>query len=51
MTADTMVLIKGVPGFREGPELLVDTHSTRETAVLLTHVPERDSQEAWLNRR
>ena len=32
---------------REAAELLVDTHSIRETALLLTGVPERDAGEAW----
>lgn len=32
---------------REAAELVVETHSIRETALLLTHVPERDSSKAW----
>ena len=33
---------------REVAELLVDTHSLRETATLLTRVPERDSGQQWM---
>ena len=36
---------------REAAELLVDTHSIRETAVLLTHIPERDRRATWPDRR
>ena len=43
--------LEGTYTVREAAELLVDTHSIRETAVLLTHVPERDRHEAWPNRR
>ena len=32
---------------REAAELLVDTHSIRETALLLTGVPDRDRRTAW----
>jgi hypothetical protein len=32
---------------REAAELLVETHSIRETALLLTHVPKRDHTQAW----
>jgi hypothetical protein len=32
---------------REAAELLVETHSIRETAVLLTRIPERDSDRPW----
>ena len=32
---------------REAAELLIETHSIRETALLLTHVPERDRTRAW----
>ncbi|MFQ3319183.1 MAG: hypothetical protein ACI8UR_002062 [Natronomonas sp.] len=36
---------------REAAELLIETHSIRETALLLTHVPERTASEAWTHRR
>ena len=36
---------------REAAELLVDTHSIRDTAMLLTQVPERDTAEAWSRGR
>ena len=36
---------------REAAELLVDTHSIRDTAMLLTGVPERDTAEAWSHGR
>jgi hypothetical protein len=39
--------LEGTYTVREAAELLVDTHSIRETAVMLTHVPERDHREAW----
>jgi hypothetical protein len=39
--------LEGAYSVREAAELLVDTHSIRETAVLLTHVPERDREQAW----
>lgn len=32
---------------REAAELLVETHSLRETALLLTRVPDRSSDERW----
>lgn len=32
---------------REVAELVVDTHSLRETALLLTRIPERNGTEAW----
>jgi hypothetical protein len=35
---------------REAAELLVDTHSIRETAILLTNVPDRDRREPWIQR-
>ena len=34
---------------REAAELLMDTHSIRETAALLTRIPDRDRREAWLH--
>lgn len=36
---------------REAAELLVDTHSIRDTAMLLTQVPERDTAETWSGGR
>ena len=39
--------LEGAYSVREAAELVVDTHSIRETAVLLTHVPERDRSQAW----
>jgi hypothetical protein len=39
--------LEGAYSVREAAELVVDTHSIRETAVLLTHVPERDRAQAW----
>lgn len=36
---------------REVAELLVDTHSIRETALLLTGIPKRDRQESWAPRQ
>ena len=36
---------------REAAELLVETHSIRDTAILLTRVPERDHAEQWSGRR
>ncbi|WP_254837680.1 hypothetical protein [Natronomonas marina] len=39
--------LEGTYTVREAAELLVDTHSIRETAVMLTHVPERDHRETW----
>ena len=42
--------LAGTYTVREAAELLVDTHSIRETAVLLTQVPERDRREAWGSR-
>jgi hypothetical protein len=36
---------------REAAELLVETHSLRDTALLLTRVPERDVEEAWSGRQ
>jgi hypothetical protein len=32
---------------REAAELVVDTHSIRETAILLTNVPDRDRRKPW----
>jgi hypothetical protein len=32
---------------REVAELVVETHSIREAALLLTRVPERDQRESW----
>jgi hypothetical protein len=32
---------------REAAELLFDTHSIRETALLLTRIPDRDRSEEW----
>lgn len=34
---------------REAAELLVETHSLRETAALLTHVPEGARDEPWID--
>lgn len=34
---------------REAAELVLQTHSIRETAMLLTGVPERESSEAWVD--
>ena len=42
--------LEGAYSVREAAELVVDTHSIRETAVLLTHVPERDRGQAWSHR-
>ena len=42
--------LEGAYSVREAAELVVDTHSIRETAVLLTHVPERDRSQAWARR-
>ena len=42
--------LEGAYSVREAAELLVDTHSIRETAMLLTHVPERDRSQAWSHR-
>jgi hypothetical protein len=39
--------LEGAYSVREAAELVVDTHSIRETAVLLTHVPERDRAQTW----
>ena len=39
--------LDGAYSVREAAELVVDTHSIRETAVLLTHVPDRDRGQAW----
>jgi len=39
--------LEGAYSVREAAELLVDTHSIRETAVLLTQVPDRDRSQAW----
>lgn len=36
---------------REAAELLVETHSLRETASLLTRVPERDTGQQWVHGR
>ncbi len=41
--------LEGAYSVREAAELLIDTHSIRETAVLLTHVPERDRKQAWFH--
>ena len=35
---------------REMAELLLETHSIRTAALLLTHVPERDEAEPWPHR-
>lgn len=35
---------------REAAELLVETHSIRDTALLLTNVPDRDDAKAWPRR-
>lgn len=32
---------------REAAELVIETHSIRETALLLTHVPKRDYTRPW----
>ncbi|WP_178916976.1 hypothetical protein [Natronomonas gomsonensis] len=32
---------------REAAELVVDTHSIRETAILLTNVPDRNHRKPW----
>ena len=32
---------------REAAELVVETHSLRDTALLLTRIPERDAAEQW----
>ena len=42
--------LEGAYSVREAAELVVDTHSIRETAVLLTQVPERDRSQAWSRR-
>ena len=42
--------LEGAYSVREAAELVVDTHSIRETAMLLTHVPERDRSQAWSRR-
>ena len=42
--------LEGAYSVREAAELVVDTHSIRETAVLLTHVPKRDRSQAWSHR-
>ncbi|PSQ32744.1 hypothetical protein BRD11_06390 [Halobacteriales archaeon SW_12_69_24] len=42
--------LEGAYSVREAAELVVDTHSIRETAVLLTHVPDRDRGQAWSYR-
>ena len=42
--------LEGAYSVREAAELVVDTHSIRETAVLLTHVPERDRSQPWPRR-
>lgn len=36
---------------REAAELLVETHSIRETALLLTRIPERNHREQWAQGR
>jgi hypothetical protein len=36
---------------REAAELVVETHSLRETAMLLTGVPERDAGQQWRSRQ
>lgn len=36
---------------REAAELVLQTHSILETAVLLTGVPDRDTDEAWIGRK
>jgi GDPmannose 4,6-dehydratase len=47
-----VALITGVTG-QDGTylaELLLETHSIRTAALLLTHVPERDEAEPWPHR-
>lgn len=39
--------IDGSFTLREAAELVVETHSIRETALLLTQVPERDRSQPW----
>ena len=34
---------------REVAELVIETHSIREAAALLTRVPERDRRESWID--
>ncbi len=34
---------------REVAEVLIETHSIRETAILLTRIPDRDAAESWLD--
>lgn len=42
--------LDGVFTVREVAELVVDTHSIRESALLLTGIPDRDRGEAWFQQ-
>lgn len=46
-TACYGVDLDGTFTVREAAELVVDTHSIRETAVLLTNVPDRNRRKQW----